>query len=147
LTELKYNTLDAFENQDYPFENLVEKIVLKRDFSRNPIFDVVVELRNMEMATLEIPHLKLEIYPYHKKIARYDLLLNVLETPEGLTCTLEYSIRLWKASTIENYIEYFRRIISAVLANPGIALSDIFITEKKKKQERQNQFSDDLEME
>ncbi|WP_422850956.1 condensation domain-containing protein, partial [Bacillus thuringiensis] len=41
LDEVKKSTLNAFENQDYPFELLVEKLKVQRDTSRNPIFDTM----------------------------------------------------------------------------------------------------------
>ena len=38
LNQIKESTLLAFENQEYPFEDLVEQIDVKRDTSRNPPF-------------------------------------------------------------------------------------------------------------
>ncbi|MCP4149902.1 MAG: AMP-binding protein, partial [bacterium] len=46
LRELKENTLQAFENRDYPFEDLVDRLSVKRDTGRNPIFDVMFDLLN-----------------------------------------------------------------------------------------------------
>ncbi|MCP4151177.1 MAG: AMP-binding protein, partial [bacterium] len=46
LKELKENTLQAFENQDYPFEDLVDGLSIRRDTGRNPIFDVMLNLLN-----------------------------------------------------------------------------------------------------
>ncbi|MCP4151785.1 MAG: hypothetical protein GY757_28840, partial [bacterium] len=46
LGEVKENTLQAFENQEYQFEELVEKLSLKRDTGRNPLFDVMFNLLN-----------------------------------------------------------------------------------------------------
>ena len=42
LQEVKENSLQAYENQSYQFEELVEKLNVKRDLSRNPIFDTPV---------------------------------------------------------------------------------------------------------
>ncbi|MFA7746287.1 condensation domain-containing protein, partial [Salinicoccus roseus] len=39
ITETKETMLKAFEHQEYPFEELVEKLGVKRDLSRNPLFD------------------------------------------------------------------------------------------------------------
>ncbi|MGM1050753.1 MAG: condensation domain-containing protein, partial [Bacillota bacterium] len=41
LDEVKENSLRAYENQDYQFEELVDKLNLRRDISRNPLFDVM----------------------------------------------------------------------------------------------------------
>ncbi|MCP5046631.1 MAG: hypothetical protein GY940_05640, partial [bacterium] len=46
LAEVKERTLQAFDHQDYPFENLVERAVSKRDLSRNPLFDALFILHN-----------------------------------------------------------------------------------------------------
>jgi hypothetical protein len=48
LKEVRKTTLGAFENQEYPFEELVEKVKVKRDTSRNPLFDVMFMLQNID---------------------------------------------------------------------------------------------------
>ena len=44
--EVKERTLEAYENQDYPFEELVEHVAVNRDTGRNPIFDVMFNMLN-----------------------------------------------------------------------------------------------------
>jgi hypothetical protein len=46
LKEVKKGTLKAYENQEYPFEELVDKISIRRDTSHNPVFDVMFNLLN-----------------------------------------------------------------------------------------------------
>ncbi|XGA11863.1 condensation domain-containing protein [Paenibacillus thiaminolyticus] len=46
LEEIKQTALDAFEHGEYPFEELVDRIVTQRDMSRNPLFDAVFVLQN-----------------------------------------------------------------------------------------------------
>ncbi|TGU44306.1 hypothetical protein EN829_071830, partial [Mesorhizobium sp. M00.F.Ca.ET.186.01.1.1] len=41
LLEVKDNTLAAFEHGQYPFEELVEKLAIQRNRSRNPLFDTL----------------------------------------------------------------------------------------------------------
>ncbi len=41
LQEVKANALATYENQDYPFEELVDSLNLKQDTSRNPMFDTM----------------------------------------------------------------------------------------------------------
>ncbi|MCP4217480.1 MAG: amino acid adenylation domain-containing protein, partial [bacterium] len=51
LAEIRLRTLTAFENQDYQYEDLVEKIPGQKDMSRNPLFDVVFSLEQFEFGT------------------------------------------------------------------------------------------------
>ena len=50
LKEIKEKTIKAFENQDYQFEDMVEKIVVERDMSRNPLFDVMFMFQDLSAA-------------------------------------------------------------------------------------------------
>ncbi|MCP5106270.1 MAG: non-ribosomal peptide synthetase, partial [bacterium] len=47
LREVRESTLEAFENQDYPFEDLVETVSAVRDLGRNPVFDAFFTLQNL----------------------------------------------------------------------------------------------------
>ena len=49
LGDVKERILMVFENQEYPFEELVDKLSLKRDMGRNPLFDVMFVLQNMNI--------------------------------------------------------------------------------------------------
>ena len=49
LKEVKVRTLEAFDNQDYQFEDLVEKVSDKRDTSHHPLFDVMFNFLNFDM--------------------------------------------------------------------------------------------------
>ncbi|MCP4157626.1 MAG: AMP-binding protein, partial [bacterium] len=46
LLKVKENTLQAFDNQEYPFEDLVDRLSVRRDTGRNPLFDVMFNLLN-----------------------------------------------------------------------------------------------------
>ena len=46
LRKVKENAILAYKNQDYPFEILVEKLNIRRDMSRNPLFDTMLTLQN-----------------------------------------------------------------------------------------------------
>ncbi|MCP4215459.1 MAG: AMP-binding protein, partial [bacterium] len=48
LGEVRENTLNVFENQEYQFEDLVDKLSLRRDTGRNPIFDVMFNMLNLD---------------------------------------------------------------------------------------------------
>ena len=52
LSELKEELLNIFDNQEYPFEELVEKVGIKRDASRNPLFSTMFTLQNADLSEL-----------------------------------------------------------------------------------------------
>ncbi|UCH95419.1 MAG: amino acid adenylation domain-containing protein, partial [Candidatus Aminicenantes bacterium] len=96
LAEVKRKTLTAFENQEYPYEDLVEQVVINRDVSRNPLFDASFLLQNVEISELAIPGLKLIPYEYETVTSKFDLMLEGRELNETLQFRFEYSTKLFK---------------------------------------------------
>jgi len=128
LQELKIQTLDDFENQDYPFENLVEKVATERDASHSPLLDTLFTLQNMDIPEVEIPGLALKSYKYKHPVSRVDMTWLGEEKQETLRFTVEYSARLFKEETIKQFGDYFKTIITAVLENIDSRLKDIEVS-------------------
>ncbi|MCP5049924.1 MAG: amino acid adenylation domain-containing protein, partial [bacterium] len=118
LAELKNHTLEDFENQDYPFEDIVENLGVKRDTGRNPVFDVMFQFNNFEVPELAVPGLTLKPYWYRRKISKFDLTLWCRERGDQLGFAFEYSTSLFKRQTIDIFIRYFKEIADAVVRNP-----------------------------
>ena len=144
LKEVRKRTLDAFENQEYPFEDLVNRLLVDRDASRNPIFDAMFSFVDIESADAsakkrEIPEQKdaeLKIEPYWpgNKSAMFDLSLNGAEAQELVFLSFEYSIKLFKKKTIERFIAYFKEIVSSIIKNPDTRIWEIeMVSEEEEK--------------
>ncbi len=135
LEEVRENSIDAFENQDYQFEELVDQLNLERDPSRNPLFDVEFAFQNYEQSTAEIKTLSVEPYEYRNKAAQFDLALDAYEVAGQIQFRLHYCTRLFKKRTIKALAGHFLNILREVTQNSGIPLSDIeMITPQEKKQ-------------
>ncbi|MGD2085117.1 MAG: amino acid adenylation domain-containing protein [Candidatus Aminicenantes bacterium] len=132
LEELKERTLNAFENQDYPFEVLVDRLTIQRDISRNPLFNVLFTLHDPLEEPGELPgrgkgHLEVKPYDHEIQISIFDLYIDALEVDDTLCFTMQYCTKLFKAETIKRFISYFKTIISSVIENPGNKISGIEI--------------------
>jgi amino acid adenylation domain-containing protein len=114
---LKKRTLACFENQDYHFEDIVEKVAIKRDSSRNPLFDTmfILDTMDLEMQTAQLADLEVRTYQYETESSKFDLTLTTVEAGPRLSMEFEYSTALFKKSTVERFISYFKRILGAVL--------------------------------
>ncbi|WP_066503439.1 amino acid adenylation domain-containing protein [Abyssisolibacter fermentans] len=145
LSEVKLTALEAYQNQDYQFEELVEVLNIKRDKSRNPLFDTMFNLRNMDEINIKLKDL--EISPYKQKLegTKLDIELAGFERDNELIFTLEYSTDLFKRATMKAFVDDFIRIIDIVINNPDIMLSDIEIISKEEKQDILDDFNEDLE--
>jgi amino acid adenylation domain-containing protein len=128
LNEVRERTIRAFENQDYPFEELVDRIKINRTANRNPIFDVCFSMQGMEILEVEMGGVKLKPYEFQKKYARFDMAFVVDESEDRLKFGVEYSTKLFKVEMIERFINYFKEIVSIVVSNQNIPLKDVLIS-------------------
>ncbi|HLP57610.1 MAG TPA: amino acid adenylation domain-containing protein, partial [Candidatus Deferrimicrobium sp.] len=115
LKEVNDNTLTAFANQDYPYEELVEKAAVHRDTGRNPLFDTMLNLRNMNFSEIKIPGLTMTPFPFQENISKFDISLRAFDDPGNLRFTFEFSTKLFKMEAITRFIAYFKNIIKSVI--------------------------------
>ncbi len=146
LHEVRERTVQAFDNQDYPFNELVSRVAGPRDAGRNPLFDVMFTLQTpvanpgtgadeeVEPADSEGDK---EIYDQVMRIARFDLALFATEIGKRLMLTLEYSTALFKPQTMETFMDYLRDIITSVTQNPATPLEEIKIQHRLAATEKQ----------
>jgi len=132
LAEVKTRVLGAFENQDYPIENLVNRLALKRDPSRHPLLDAAFTVqkigqdyeKQIKKSSVE-QGLKVSEYRSGNPTVKYDLVAACAEKEESLVFSFEYAAALFKEETIRQFIDYFKEILDAVLENQHIRLKDI----------------------
>jgi amino acid adenylation domain-containing protein len=127
LADVKDRSVACFDNQDYPYELLIDDLRVVRDPGRNPLFDAFFMFHNFERFELVIPGLQLTYQERAYAISKFDITLEVIQSADGIAMKFEYSTDLFKASTIDRFIAYFRRIISTVTANPATKICDIDI--------------------
>jgi acyl transferase domain-containing protein/acyl carrier protein len=139
VQEVKMNMLDAFSNQDYQFDDLVDSMLKKRDPSRNPIFDVVFNMLNYRDVTVETDEMVSDSkdmgYNYIGKTAQFDINLLAIEQGKKILFKLEYCTKLFKLETIERFVEYFKTIVSSLAPTIDRKLSDIEMISQQEQDE------------
>nr|WP_309245933.1 non-ribosomal peptide synthase/polyketide synthase [Bacillus glycinifermentans] len=125
LQEVKETALKAYENQDYQFDELVEKLNVKRDMSRNALFDTMLVLQNFDSDEFAIQGLKFKPIKTDMHISKFDLTLTAAETDENIQCVLNYCTKLFQRATIERMARHFSNILKALANDPEIRLHDV----------------------
>ncbi|WP_205608364.1 non-ribosomal peptide synthetase, partial [Clostridium botulinum] len=126
LKEVKENSLKAYENQSYQLEALVEKLDIRRDTSRNPLFDVMFNMVDtVTDGDFKLDDIALKQYNNENKISKFDLTLNAIKNGARLNFSIEYCTRLFKKETIERISCLYVRILESIINNVEIKLSEI----------------------
>ncbi|AOX02682.1 hypothetical protein BJP34_27465 [Moorena producens PAL-8-15-08-1] len=124
LRQVRETTLNAYEHQDVPFEQVVEALQPQRSLSHSPLFQVMFVLQNAPMGKLDLPGVTLSQFNQHSTIAKFDLTLSMTETEMGLVGTWEYNTDLFDGSTIKRMATHFQNLLSAIVENPQLRVGE-----------------------
>ncbi len=132
LGRVKAKVLEAQAHQDLPFEQVVERVRPVRSLSHSPVFQAALSWLNTEAVglSLELDGLTIEGVGAGQAAAKFDLTLELRETSEGLTGSLDYATALFDRETIERYLGYLQRLLAAMVENDSQQVSRIGLLDK-----------------
>ncbi|MEV4615524.1 amino acid adenylation domain-containing protein [Kitasatospora sp. NPDC049258] len=126
LGRVREMALDAYGHADVPFERIVEELAPERDLSRNPLFQVMFELRPPKGEAFTLPGLRVEQLAVSWPAAKFDLMLSVQPQPDGtLRCGFEYATALFDRGTVQRMAEHYGHLLAALLREPDLPLDRI----------------------
>jgi amino acid adenylation domain-containing protein len=126
LARTREMTLDAFERQELPFEQLLDELQIERDPSRTPLFQAMIGVQNFAIPSIQTPGLALQtIGLTDKERSTTDLSLYLWEEDGVMTSWLEFSTDLFDAATMERLYGHIGTLLAAAEADPGLRLSEL----------------------
>ncbi len=133
LHRIRNTDLDAYTNQDTPFDQLVETLNPQRSTTHHPLFQVMLVLQNNTTAELGLPGLTAAAVPLPRRIAKFDLTFGVGERPSadnagpagGLALELEYRTDLFDRTTAEALLSGLAVLLTAIADDPDQRLGDV----------------------
>ncbi|MCX4771936.1 amino acid adenylation domain-containing protein [Streptomyces sp. NBC_01260] len=137
LGRVRESGLEAFANQDVPFERLVEELAPARSLSRHPLFQVVFTKLNASMGhegaspELVLPGINSKALFLGKPMAKFDLDVMVGEefdaegAPAGVRGAVTVAADLFDAEAAGAIANRWIRVLSTVVEDSSIPVSDV----------------------
>ncbi|WP_164744562.1 condensation domain-containing protein, partial [Paenibacillus xylaniclasticus] len=141
LEQVKEQALAGYANQEYPFEELVEKVVKHRDMSRHPLFDTMFVLHNQEQQGLNLDSLQLIAQPVESGMTKFDMTWSLSEREDGLQIVVEYCTDLYQRETVERMAQHYLQLIRAAVSEPEMELSKLSMLTVEEKHQIVNVFN------
>jgi glutamate-1-semialdehyde-2,1-aminomutase len=142
LKMVKSSLLHDYDHQDYPFENLVNKLNLQRDVSRNALFDVMFTYEFANDRVFGIKELSFTPYDLKIETSGFDLDVEAIEQKGRISLSCAYATALFQPETIKRWFGYFEKIIQEILNNPNQRLGEIDILAAAEKHRLLVEFND-----
>ncbi len=125
LARVRETTLGAYQHQDLPFEKLVEELGVERSLSHTPLFQVMFTVEGQGVAPRPLGGVQAEHCPAGERAVKFDLVVSVRDSGDGLHLALTYREELWDASTLEGVLGAYALLLDAVAADPGRRVADL----------------------
>ncbi len=130
LLRARETALAAYANSDLPFDRVVDAVNPVRSLSRNPLFQVVVHVRE------ELPERQLiESGPNGETcftaleptfdVAHADLSVNFFVGDDGYRGHLIYRTELYHPSTMQRFADWLTQVVEAFASSPDTRLRDV----------------------
>jgi amino acid adenylation domain-containing protein len=142
LGRVRTTTVDALAQQQLPFERLVSELRPDRSLGDNPLFEVHFQLFSDLGDEEPYGSLGGEMLFVEATTAKFDLALDLWESPDGLWGYLEYRTQLFAHDSIVRLAEHFVRILEAVVANPDERVSELAILSEAERRQIVDDWND-----
>ncbi|MGV0804438.1 amino acid adenylation domain-containing protein [Mycolicibacterium setense] len=145
LERVRQKALDAYANQDVPFELLVERLNPTRSTSHHPLFQVALAFQNNVRPEIQLDDLDVEPVTADIRTARFDLEFDLREISSGDSSalfelkaapdegrgalmaagTVAYATDLYDRSSVERLVGWFSRVVDAVVDDSSVVVGEI----------------------
>ncbi|MFJ4068427.1 non-ribosomal peptide synthase/polyketide synthase [Pseudomonas sp. NPDC089996] len=128
LKQVRQAALEAQAHQDLPFEQLVEALQPERSLSHSPLFQVMFNYQVSEGAIsdgVKLPGLDVAQMQWAMPSAQFDLSLDCVEHPQGLSASLIYSTDLFDAPRIQRMAEHWQNLLRAIVDAPAQRMGEL----------------------
>ncbi len=131
LEQVRQDALDAYGNQDVPFELLVEQLNPTRSAAHHPLFQVGMVFQNNVRPEVTLDGASVEPLVVSTRTAKWDLDFDLTEVrtedpgAPRATGIVTYATDLFDRATIERLVTWFGRVIEAVVADASVVVGDV----------------------
>ncbi|MBO5934295.1 MAG: amino acid adenylation domain-containing protein [Clostridia bacterium] len=132
FNEIRDNSIEAIDNQNYPFGELVNKLNIQTK-GRNPLFDVMLAYQSAEMTDVTFADKKAELIPLATTSAKCDMTFNILPRTNDVILAAEYCTELFSTETVQKFADSYKFILEQCIAE-NISVKDISAMTEAEKQ-------------
>ncbi|MGW0841591.1 amino acid adenylation domain-containing protein [Streptomyces sp. NPDC002787] len=136
LERVRESALEAFENQDLPFDHVVEAVNPPRVAGRNPLFQVMLGYHYRPDGDPDVFGVPTEWFDMDTGMAKFDLHFTFVDEvgPGRLTLLLEYALDLCDEATAQRMAGRLARLLEQVAVAPDTPVRDLEVLEEAERE-------------
>jgi amino acid adenylation domain-containing protein len=119
--------LAAYENQDVPFEKVVERLRPERNLSLPPLVQVMLVLQTTGVSPFQLEHTTVRQIDLDPGTSKFDLTLELTPVEGALEATLEANADLFDRESVARMLGRFQLLVEGAVRNPDRQIGSINI--------------------
>ena len=125
LRHTRVAVLQALQNQDVPFDEVVRAVLPGRDLSHNPLFQVMFNVDMGIEGVLTITEAVATAESVKTGTAKFDLVLHLTPSWDGLCGGFEYSTDLFERATLARMAGHFQTLLESIVRDPDQSVATL----------------------
>lgn len=131
--------VDAFNNQDVPFDWMVDACHIERRPNQTPLFQILFALQNMPETDIAIDNTVINTYTLPSRTSMFDLSAACRETEDGLHISFTYSTEIFHTSTVKTIQNAYCHLLTQLPAQAERPLQEIELLSQEEKATYENE--------
>jgi fengycin family lipopeptide synthetase D len=128
-SRLSDQLINALENQDFQFNDIVDFLKIERSLARNPLFPVSIAFQNYTIPNKAVNGKPVEYHSCHVQNSHFDIHLEI-ELRDGFHCNWNYDTDLFEFATIERFHKAFVHVLNQVIADSSLSIHQISLIDE-----------------
>ena len=124
LKHVQRVALDAFDNQDLPFEKIIEALNPSRDLSRTPFFQIFFNMINVSSEEIKLHDLQVIPFRVGSSESIFDLTVYAREADGKFRFAFAYNKNLFSYSRISAMISQYQSLLEQIAVYPDKEISN-----------------------
>ncbi|MCR8843796.1 amino acid adenylation domain-containing protein [Paenibacillus sp. SC116] len=147
VLSMKQTVFELHDNQEYPFDRIVEDLGVERNLSRNPVFDVLFELHTLKTDASTSVKISSEVMlSYEKSLEHirytgFDFVFELYQKDGQIDGYIQYNTDLFRSDTMGRLSQHFIQLVNDSLVNPNVRIADMDMLTQEEKQQVLEQFN------
>jgi amino acid adenylation domain-containing protein len=133
VQRVRKNSLEAFEHQSVPFDQLVEVLQPDRSLDRSPIFQVMFTLQNAPLPRLRLDDLEMKPLDFQSLHARYDLAVDVYPFEGKYRCDFEFNTDIYEEETALQMQRHYLGLLETVASAPATPIRTLSLLKESER--------------
>jgi len=135
LKDVRQTTVDAYNYPNLPFSMIAAELLLDRDLSRTPLFQAMLVMQSLSLQDDEFGPVQFRCLDVSAPVAKFDLLLRVIDGPPGVRGYLEYNQSLFHPDTMRQLVKHWEVVLKRMVEGPEARIGEmVLLTEEEQEQ-------------